>query len=159
MNQGGSPLRFCLNLVIPCGWQFPNEPVEILPTKSKRLNVLGFMNKANELLFFEHEGTINTQFVIDSISKWLVERQEKKEKMIVLVLDNAPIHCSKLFKKQIEIWQEKGLFIFLPKYSPHLNKIETLWRKTKYEWLKPEDYASFKVLKEAVIKILVVLPL
>jgi transposase len=48
---------------------------------------------------------------------------------------------------------EKDLYIFyLPKYSPHLNKIETLWRFIKYEWIKIEAYASWdnlvKNLKE-----------
>ena len=49
------------------------------------------------------------------------------------------------------MWQEKNLFIFfLPTYSPHLNKIETLWHKTKHEWLKAEDYSSFQKLKNAI---------
>ena len=38
----------------------------------------------------------------------------------------------------------------LPTYSPHPNKIETLWRKIKYEWLRPEAYATFKTLQTAV---------
>jgi transposase len=116
------------------------------------LNVLGFMNQANELYTFENEGSINSAFVVASIDKWITEIQiDTTQKMTVLVLDNAPIHHSKLFNKQIEIWQEKNLFIFfLPKYSPHLNKIETLWRKTKYEWVRPEDYSSYKNLKQAV---------
>ena len=43
---------------------------------------------------------------------------------------------------------------YLPTYSPHLNKIETLWRKIKYEWLRPEAYANFSTLKTAVWHIL-----
>jgi transposase len=40
-------------------------------------------------------------------------------------------------------WQARGLFVFyLPAYSPHLNIVETLWRKLKYEWLLPEHYAT-----------------
>jgi len=52
-------------------------------------------------------------------------------------------------------WQEQNLYIFyLPTYSPHLNKIETLWRKIKYEWLRPETYRAFKTLKTAIWYIL-----
>jgi len=52
-------------------------------------------------------------------------------------------------------WEEKSFYIFsLPPYSPHLNIIEIWWRKMKYEWLKPEDYASFEKLTEAIKKIL-----
>ena len=39
---------------------------------------------------------------------------------------------------------------FLPPYSPHLNIAETLWRKLKYEWLRPEDYADEDTLRLAV---------
>lgn len=46
-----------------------------------------------------------------------------------IVLDNAPIHRSKLFKSKIKQWQEQDLFMFfLPTYSPELKKIEILWR-------------------------------
>ncbi len=58
-------------------------------------------------------------------------------------------------QSKVAEWEAKNLYIFfLPAYSPHLNLIETLWRKMKYEWLKPEDYASFEKLTEAVKKIL-----
>ena len=33
--------------------------------------------------------------------------------------------------------------IFAPsQHSPHLNIVETLWRKLKYEWLAPQDYCD-----------------
>ena len=52
-------------------------------------------------------------------------------------------------------WEDKGFYIFnLPTYSPHLNIIEILWRKMKYERLKPEDYASYEKLTEAIKEIL-----
>jgi len=35
-----------------------------------------------------------------------------------------------------------------------LNIIETLWRKIKYEWLKPQHYENAQTLKNAVIDIL-----
>jgi transposase len=38
-------------------------------------------------------------------------------------------------------WQQRGLYLFfLPPYSTELNLAETLWRKLKKEWLRPEDY-------------------
>jgi transposase len=43
------------------------------------------------------------------------------------------------------------LFVrFLPPYSPHLNLAEVLWRKLKYEWLRPQDYADEDTLPDAV---------
>lgn len=72
---------------------------------------------------------INAEFVIEAIDKFI----ETTTKLTVLVLDNARIHHSKLFQDRISEWKSKGLYIFyLPAYSPHLNRFETLWRRTKY---------------------------
>ena len=69
----------------------------------------------------------------------------------MLVLDNAPTHRSGLLRAQLERWMEKELYIFfLPRYSPHLNKAETYWRKAKYEWLKPTDYGSFRKFRKKI---------
>jgi transposase len=71
----------------------------------------------------------------------------KLRKLTVIVLDNARIHRSKIIKERIKVWQRRGLFIFyLPRYSPHLNTVETLWRKLKYGWLNPADYQSKELL-------------
>ncbi|QHT65297.1 hypothetical protein GXP67_00715 [Rhodocytophaga rosea] len=48
-------------------------------------------------------------------------------------------------------WEQKGLYIFfLPKYSPHLNRIERFWKQVKYHWLKAEDYLSLDMLRQAL---------
>ena len=81
----------------------------------------------NEVHINSKEGSIKSQFVIDSINNWA----ETITKPTILVLDNAPIHKAKIFQEKMIQWQEKNLYIFfLPAYSPHLNRIETLWRKT-----------------------------
>jgi hypothetical protein len=72
-----------------------------------------------------------------------------------VVLDNAPLHTSAAFKaKQVE-WEQKGLYLFfLPKYSPHLNRIERLWKQIKHGWLKAQDYLSLEHLRQALSNIL-----
>ncbi|MGI8641696.1 MAG: transposase [Pyrinomonadaceae bacterium] len=53
-------------------------------------------------------------------------------RLTVIVLDNASIHTAQIIKERLAIWQERGLFIFyLPRYSPHLNIAEGLWRRVK----------------------------
>jgi transposase len=67
----------------------------------------------------------------------------------------AKIHRSRIVQEKLVEWEEKGFYIFnLPPYSPHLNIIEILWRKMKYEWLKPADYFSFESLTKAIKEIL-----
>ena len=72
-----------------------------------------------------------------------------------IVLDNASVHRSKLMKERIIEWESRGLFIFfLPTYSPHLNIAETIWRKLKKEWLRPEDYVDADSLAYATTQCL-----
>ncbi len=138
--------------VVARAWQFPQEEIRITPERGKRLAVFGFLTRANEARMWRSEKSVNAQFVVDCIEEWMPEKLVKPR---VLVLDNARIHRSRLVRSKLAEWEEKNLYVFfLPTYSPHLNLIETLWRKMKYEWLKPEDYASFEKLTEAVKKIL-----
>jgi len=68
-----------------------------------------------------------------------------------MLVDNARIHTARLIKAQLPVWQRPGLFIvYLPQYSPHMNLAETLWRKLKKEWLRPEDYLENDLLSYAV---------
>jgi transposase len=146
----GDESGFSLTPLVPYGWQLRDEPVCICPQPSKRINAFGIMNADNELHLFQKEGSIKADFVVESIEKWM----ERLIRPTVLVLDNGRVHQCKLLWDKIESWQEKNLFVFfLPTYSPHLNKIETLWRKVKYEWLKVSDYASLDTLKEALNQI------
>lgn len=143
----GDESGFCLTPVMAYSWQYPGEEVRILPQKSKRINVFGLMNQDNKLISFQKEGSIQTDFVLASLQQGV----DTLLKPTVLVLDNASIHQAKCFLEKLEQWQENNLFVFfLPKYCPHLNKIETLWRKVKYEWLQPKDYTSLPILKEAL---------
>jgi len=53
------------------------------------------------------------------------------------------------------VWERRGLCLFyLPRYSPHLNIVEILWRKLKYEWLRPEDYETTEGLFYTVWQVL-----
>ncbi len=148
----GDESGFWQNPVIAGAWQFAGEEIRIFPEKGKRLSVFGLSNADCEGKFWASEKTIKTGFIIDCLEEWLTE---KGDKVRVLVLDNARIHRSQKMQEKLAEWEEKGFYIFfLPPYSPHLNIIEILWRKMKYEWLKPEDYASFEKLTEAIKEIL-----
>ena len=148
----GDESGFWQNPVIARAWQFAGEEIRITPEKGKRLSVFGLLNRKCEGQFWASEKTIKTEFVVDCLEEWIANKSDKPR---VLVLDNAKIHRSKLMQEKLMEWEEKGFYVFyLPPYSPHLNKIEILWRKMKYEWLKPEDYASFEKLTEAIKEIL-----
>ncbi|MBT7191120.1 MAG: hypothetical protein HN916_13110 [Anaerolineae bacterium] len=77
------------------------------------------------------------------------------KKKTVVIIDNASVHTSALFKQNIKKWEKRGLFLkYLPTYSPELNLIEILWRFIKYKWLDLAAYSSFKKLNEEIQKVL-----
>lgn len=147
VDESGFDLTPC----VPYGWQPPGDYIKLVPQKSKRLNVFGFLNKNNDLTPFVTTQSINSDFVIACIDDF-VTRIKKKT---IIIIDNASIHHSDDFEDKIEQWKEQDLYVFyLPTYSPHLNLIEILWRKMKYDWLEPEHYESVKTLHAAVEDIL-----
>jgi len=136
---------------IPYGWQPKGEYIEITPSKTKSMQVFGLMSLDNRLESYSCKGTINSQVAIAFIDDFCT----KITQPTVVVIDNAPIHHSKLFEARIKEWKENDLYIFfLPKYSPHLNPIEILWRKIKYEWMNYEDIQNQDELETRLIDIL-----
>lgn len=145
---------FSLTPYLPYGWQKVGKQTGIPTQKKQVANVLGLLNPLNKHLvsyMAEDKEVIDSTFMI----KCFDQLAEKLKKETVIVLDNAPWHRSKVFMAKLQQWQEKDLYIFhLPAYSPHLNLIETLWRKIKYEWLRPKDYNSKTALKKRLKEIL-----
>lgn len=126
-----------MNPYLPSAWQKKGATIGIVPDKSKGINVFGLLGTDMEFHPYTTKQTINSDLTIAFIDDFA----QNIKMPTVIILDNATIHHSEDFKEQVELWEEQDLFIFyLPKYSPHLNIIETLWRKIKYEWLKPHHY-------------------
>lgn len=111
------------------------------------MNCFGLLSRQNELHFETTTQSIDTDFLIAFFDNFIL----KIKKNTVIILDNAKIHQSKIFKERCLYWQELGLyFVYLPPYSPHLNIIEKFWHELKQRWLKPENYFSFETLHYAL---------
>lgn len=136
---------------MPYAWQTKENPILLPAAKGKFLNVVGLMNRKNDLFFEVNETTFNSEKMISFMDKF----EKKIIKKTVVILDNAPIHKSKKFKEKMVEWKEKDLYIFfLPPYSPELNLIEILWRRIKYQWIPFDAYIGFQNLKERLSYIL-----
>lgn len=142
---------FCLIPYVPYAWQEKSGSIQVATQNSRKLNVLGFLNKENNLRAYTIEGTVNSEVVIACMDDFCKSLTQKT----VVVIDNASFHQSEVIKAKIPQWKEKGLELFyLPRYSPQLNVIEILWRKMKYEWIEFSAYLSFEHLVEYVEKVL-----
>lgn len=138
--------HFGLTPSVPYAWQIKGETIELPSAKGKYINVAGFFSKKNEFTSYSSQTTINAEKLVEIFDDFA----QKTTKKTIVIMDNAPIHRSKLFTENIEKWRnENDLFLFfLPTYSPELNLVEIVWRKTKYEWLDFSAFLSFDSLKE-----------
>jgi transposase len=142
----GDECRVSLQPCVPYGWQFADEEVSMPSGQGGGLNCFALLSRDNRCHVRLTEETINAVWVseqLDALSLAL-------PRLTVVVLDNASAHV-KAVRERGAVWQERGLFVFfLPPYSPQLNIAEVLWRKLKYEWLRPEDYADNEALRYGV---------
>jgi transposase len=142
---------FTLEPCVPYAWQPLGETIEVSSSKSKRLNVLGFVNRECALTSIVVEGSVTSAVVVASIDHFVTTIQRST----TLIIDNAPVHTSHEFQENIARWKKQGLTIVpIAPYSPELNIIEILWRKIKYEWMPFSAYESFQRLKESLFDIL-----
>ncbi len=132
---------------VPYAWQFPDEQVSMPSEKGKGVNCFALLARDNRALIETTGENITAHFIFEQFERLSMS----VKKLSVVLLDNAAVHRAKIIKEQKAVWQQRGLFLFyLPRYSPHLNIVETLWRKLKYEWLAPTDYATRETLGYAV---------
>lgn len=142
---------FSLTPYVPYAWQAKGQTIELPTQGGKRFNVLGFMTakseQDNDLVAYTTDGNFNSDAFIACMNDFVHTRSEPT----VIVLDNAPVHRSEKVLNMIPQWQKMGVgLFFLPRYSPHLNPIEILWRKMKYEWMPLTAYVSWNSLTDAV---------
>jgi len=140
----GDGSAFSLTPSVPYAWQPIGYCIKLPSFKSENLNLFGIFDADKNLELYSVKGFMTSEVIISFIDDFC---EKKKNEEIVLVLDNASVHRSKLFKSKELEWKNKGLTIFyLPTYSPHLNLIEQLWRFMKYEWLDFNIYDSWENL-------------
>lgn len=147
MDQAGFTLEPC----VPYAWTLVGETLELASSRSRRQNVVGFLNLRSQFHSFSFEGTIDTQVTLECLY-WFSRQIEQRA---IVVIDNAPIHTSEEFEDELDELQKCGVTVkYLPAYSPELNLIEILWRKIKYEWLPLDAYKDFKTMTQALFEIL-----
>ena len=99
---------FCLIPSVPYGWQPVGETVGIPSQHSRRLNVLGIMNRRNQLHSYISSQSINSDVLIACINSFF----PIVNKRTVIVMDRAPFHTSDYMYDQLQEWQERQIEIF-----------------------------------------------
>lgn len=142
---------FCLTPYLGYGWQEKGETISVKSGISRRINVLGIINRNNELEWEAYVGKMTSERLI----KYLDQFSENLKQKTVVVMDQSPVHTSEAVLQKLVEWESKNLEIFwLPPYSPKLNLIEILWKFMKYEWIQIEAYQNWKSLVKYVKDVL-----
>jgi putative transposase len=69
----------------------------------------------------------------------------------VVVLDNASMHTSKVFKAQRRALSRQGIYLYyLPPYSPELKEIEAVFKQIKHHEISRRSHTTKTGLRETV---------
>jgi transposase len=122
------------------------------PGQARKLALIGALDHASGQLIVNRSPTKRSTDVIDLLVRLDAlygPRPGSPAKPVVLVLDNGPIHTSKLSRAALE--KRKWLSVeWLPKYAPELNDIERSWRDLKRHFLAHQTFPSVEHLDRAV---------
>src|ERR1017187_6724390 len=69
---------------------------------------------------------------------------------VIVIIDNAKYHHAKLHAQWREEHQERFALDFLPPYSPELNPIERVWKRTRRNCLHNVYFPTLHPLVERV---------
>ena len=138
---------------VPYCWQKKGETIQIPSSKSKTLQVLGFLRRDNIFRFYFAHGSVDSVTVVAVFEDFISTLDANKKS--VIVIDNAPPHVSAYFEANKVLWEKHNVEICnLSTYSPELNVIEILWRFVKYTWLPFNAYFSVETLEEKLTEVL-----
>ncbi len=128
---------------------FPKGQQKIIKTYGKHwgTKLIGALDyESGEVFCIQRKTYTAKEFL--SFLKIMVKKY--KDKRIVLVLDNAPIHHAYLLDPFLEEHAEHLTLFFLPPYSPQLNLIEGLWGWLKENVINNEFFDSALKIHRAV---------
>ena len=148
--------RFSRQAPVPYAWQRRGLPPVERPAVrgGGGYSVLGFWQPGapgQPLDAYVRTRALNTDLFVLAVNEFA----EQLTASAILVLGNASIHTAHLVRERHAAWAAAGLtLLFLPPYSPELNKIELRWHRCRHYWVRPEDYHTDLTLLERIEYIL-----
>ena len=122
------------------------------PGQARKRALLGVLDHGiGELIVHVSASKRSTDFIalLEKLDLRYGPRPGRKVVPVVLVLDNGPIHISRLTRAAIAT--RPWLTIeWLPKYAPELNDIERSWRDLKRHFLAHRTFRSAEHLETAI---------
>lgn len=105
------------------------------PGHAAKVPLLGVLDRARRDLVVHTSRTKRSTDVIASLERldqlYGPKPSAEHRRPVVLVLDNGPIHTSKVTRAALAAREHWLTVEWLPKYAPELNDIEEVWRDLK----------------------------
>ena len=122
------------------------------PGQSKKRAMLGAFDPVSRRLLVRTSPTKRSTDFVDLLDQLgTAYGAAERTRPLVAVLDNGPIHRSKLTTRALA--ERKWLTLeWLPKYAPELNDIERCWRDLKQHYLANRTVADADVLERVIYK-------
>jgi hypothetical protein len=152
---------------LPLGYTWAREGTRPLvlyeAPQGRRINVVGALapfGSNPRLVYRSRAGKIDSSVLLSFLWHDLagmttpvgqVPENYQAGRLRVIVMDNYSVHRSQEVKAQLAALQAIGMvFFYLPPYCPDLNRIEGVWRHTKYEDMPIRSHPTAEALKQAV---------
>lgn len=120
-----------------------HTPKATVTGKRGGLAAMSAITKLGHLLFRLYEKRIKSGEVIQFLAQMLAHH---KRRHLVVVMDQAPPHTSKMTKAYVDSQSRLHVF-YLPKYSPAWNPDEKVWNHLKHHELAAHQAKTKRELK------------
>ena len=141
----------------PLAGHFEFQSWAMLPkSRAKKARKTPEQRAAAHGLGVEEIGPITSERLLEFIWKAAGRGRDggegwKRERDLVVVLDNYSVHTSKVVKEAKGALEAAGVHLmYLPSYSPELSRIEPDWNDIKQHHLPVRSFDQVGDLKEAV---------
>jgi len=124
----------------PCG----HTPKAKVTGKRAGVAATSAISHSGQLLFRLLDKRIASQEVIEFLDQMLRHHHRRH---LVVVMDQAPPHTSKMTREWVDIQSRLHVF-YLPKYSPDWNPDEKVWNHLKHQELASHQAKSKRELKQ-----------
>jgi transposase len=123
-------------------------PIVHRSQKRFKLNMLSAVTAQGKCRFMVTEKTVNAEVFLEFLSRLM----KGAINPIFLILDNHPLHKSKVVQDYCLKQNGKLKLFFLPPYSPELNPDELVWNDVKTHELSRHLVSDLKSLRDIVYK-------
>lgn len=124
------------------------DPVVFHAPTRKSIGVFGAVCAKDGRIVVRREATFNATTFLSFLKQLL--RHRRRNRMMVVVLDNARWHHAKLIRPWLSEHRHVLRLQFLPPYSPDLNHMERVWKLTRRLATHNQYFATLDEVLKAV---------